>query len=38
VYEDVTFESALETIRASRDINPHAALLNRGKMVVEELR
>lgn len=38
VYEDVTFDSALETIRVSRDINPNAVLLNRGKRVTEELR
>lgn len=38
IYEDVSFESALETIRASRDINPNAVLLNRGKKVVEDLR
>jgi atypical dual specificity phosphatase len=38
VHEDVSFESALETIRASRDVNPHAVLLSRGKKVTEELR
>ena len=38
VYEDVNFESALETIRESRDINPHTALLKRSENVVEELR
>jgi atypical dual specificity phosphatase len=38
VHEDVSFESALETIRSSRDIGPHAVLLRRGKRVTEELR
>ena len=38
VYEDVTFESALETIRASRDINPHTALLKRGEDVVKKFQ
>jgi len=38
LYEDVEFRSALETIRESRDINPHPILLKQGKDVVEELR
>jgi atypical dual specificity phosphatase len=38
LHEDVEFRSAIETIRESRDINPHPILLKRGKDVVEELR
>ena len=38
IYEDVSFESALETIRGSREVNPHTILLKRGEDVVEELR
>ena len=38
VYEDVSFESALETIRESREVNPHTVLLERGEDVVENLR
>lgn len=38
VYEDVSFESALETIRESREVNPHTILLKRGKDVVKGLR
>jgi atypical dual specificity phosphatase len=38
LHEDVDFRSAIETIRESRDINPHPILLKRGKDVVEELR
>lgn len=38
LHEEVKFKSALETIRESRDINPHPFLLKRGKDVVKELR
>lgn len=38
LHEDVDFRSAIETIRGSRDINPHPILLKRGKDVVDELR
>jgi protein-tyrosine phosphatase len=38
LHEGVEFESALETIRESRNIRPHQALLDRGRAVVGELR
>jgi len=34
LHEEVKFETALEKIRESRDINPHPFLLERGKDVV----
>jgi protein-tyrosine phosphatase len=38
LHEDVEFETALDTIRDSRDIQPHQALLNRGRETVRELK
>ena len=38
LYEDVGFESALDKIRESRDINPHPALLKKSRDTVSELR
>ena len=38
LHEGVEFESALETIRESRNIKPHPALLKQGNDVVKELR